>query len=259
VVPADSDRVSRARPYSGTCQGRPCVFAYGAVTLYGVTFHSLRLTHDFVTSRPAGRRIKHRPYNPWVTTAAAYHVTQVWALPFSLATTQGVEVSFLSSGYLDVSVHRLATSCPMYSGRGTRALPRVGFPIRKSLDQRLVSTSPGLIAAAHVLLRLSAPRHPPCALILLIRKNTFVLLLWSFQGAGVPVCATRGLNASGTERFRNAPHTRSLKTQQRTRYPIVLDTCRGRRNSRRAGCPRRPIVLTINRSDAYGSKSPRIP
>ena len=40
-----------------------------------------------------------RPYNPHVTTAAAYHVTQVWALPLSLATTQGVEVSFLSSGY----------------------------------------------------------------------------------------------------------------------------------------------------------------
>ena len=40
-----------------------------------------------------------RPYNTRVTTAAAYHITQVWALPFSLATTQGVEVSFLSSGY----------------------------------------------------------------------------------------------------------------------------------------------------------------
>src|SRR5437016_14674160 len=98
----------------------------------------------------------------------------VWALPFSLATTQGVEVSFLSSGYLDVSVHRLASTCPMYSGRGTRALPRVGFPIRTSPDQRLVSTSPGLFAAAHVLHRLSAPRHPPCALVLLIEKNTCV-------------------------------------------------------------------------------------
>ena len=40
-----------------------------------------------------------RPYNTSVTTAAAYHVTWVWALPLSLATTQGVEVSFLSSGY----------------------------------------------------------------------------------------------------------------------------------------------------------------
>src|SRR5687768_8515724 len=60
----------------------------------------------------------------------------------------------------------------MYSGGNTRALPRVGFPIRKSRDQRLVSISPGLIAAAHVLHRLLAPRHPPCALVLLISKNT---------------------------------------------------------------------------------------
>ena len=61
----------------------------------------------------------------------------------------------------------------MYSGRSTRALPRVGFPIRKSSDQRMVSSFPRLIAAAHVLLRLLAPRHPPCALRLLTRKNTF--------------------------------------------------------------------------------------
>ena len=123
-----------------------------------------------------------KPYNPPVTTTAVYHVTEVWALPFSLATTQGIEVSFLSSGYLDVSVPQLASSHPMYSGAGTSALPLAGFPIRKSRGQRLVSTSPGLIAAAHVLLRLLAPRHPPCALSLLIVKNTF-LLLWSFQGA----------------------------------------------------------------------------
>src|SRR5215216_5315537 len=61
---------------------------------------------------------------------------------------------------------------PMDSGKRTRALPRVGFPIRRSRGQRLVSTSPGLIAAAHVLHRLLAPRHPPCALVLLIEKNT---------------------------------------------------------------------------------------
>src|SRR6266540_5194581 len=60
----------------------------------------------------------------------------------------------------------------MDSGRGTTALPVVGFPIRRSRGQRSVSTSPGLIAAAHVLLRLLAPRHPPCALSLLIVKNT---------------------------------------------------------------------------------------
>src|SRR5438093_3801689 len=60
----------------------------------------------------------------------------------------------------------------MDSAGNTRALPHVGFPIRRSRDQRLVSTSPALIAAAHVLHRLLAPRHPPCALVLLIEKNT---------------------------------------------------------------------------------------
>ena len=31
----------------------------------------------------------------------------VWPLPLSLAATQGIDVSFSSSGYLDVSVHRV--------------------------------------------------------------------------------------------------------------------------------------------------------
>src|SRR5258707_14273665 len=62
---------------------------------------------------------------------------------------------------------------PMYSGTDPSALPLVGFPIRRSRGQRLVSTSPGLIAAAHVLHRLLAPSHPPCALSPLINcKNS---------------------------------------------------------------------------------------
>jgi hypothetical protein len=40
----------------------------------------------------------------------------------------------------------------------------MGFPIRRSPDQSLFNDSPGLIAAGHVLHRLSAPRHPLHAL-----------------------------------------------------------------------------------------------
>ena len=40
----------------------------------------------------------------------------------------------------------------------------VGCPIRKSGNIMLVCSSPRLIAAYHVLHRLSDPRHPPCAL-----------------------------------------------------------------------------------------------
>src|SRR3954451_10458887 len=59
----------------------------------------------------------------------------------------------------------------MDSVRGTGALPRVGFPIRKSPDQRLLGSSPRLIAAINVLHRLLVPRHSPCALVLLIHDS----------------------------------------------------------------------------------------
>src|SRR5712671_4766719 len=56
----------------------------------------------------------------------------------------------------------------MNSAGGTAALPAVGFPIRTSPDQSLVSGSPTLFAATHVLLRLLSPRHPSCALCSLV-------------------------------------------------------------------------------------------
>src|SRR3954470_2879037 len=137
----------------------------------------------------------------------------------------------------------------MCSGEDTRALPRVGFPIRKSRDQRLVSTYPGLIAAAHVLHRLLAPRHPPYALHLLIMKNT-MLPLWSFQGA-------RGL--SPPNRDKPPAGRRSLKTQQRERLAvsarcIEVDVIPGEPDSRT-----RSKLHLINESDAYRSNSSGIP
>ena len=52
----------------------------------------------------------------------------------------------------------------MYSVYDIQALPWMGCPIRKSPDHSLFSGSPKLIAANHVLHRLSTPRHPPIAL-----------------------------------------------------------------------------------------------
>ena len=60
----------------------------------------------------------------------------------------------------------------MDSAQGTCGFAQVGFPIRKSPDQRSFSSSPRLIAAIHVLHRLLVPRHPPCALVLLISPNS---------------------------------------------------------------------------------------
>jgi hypothetical protein len=57
----------------------------------------------------------------------------------------------------------LAEHASMDSKRADSDCSEPGCPIRRSRDP-LVCSSPGLIAAYHVLLRLSAPRHPPYTL-----------------------------------------------------------------------------------------------
>ena len=145
VLPA-SHKVSRVSWYSGSCP-LPSDFGYGAFTLYGRLSQNrspiLRLTYD----SPQPRRAR----------------TPVWALSLSLAATQEIDVSFSSSGYLDVSVPRVPFIHLWIQCMMTGVLP-AGFPhsdIRGSMD---ICSSPRLFAAYHVFRRLSVPRHPPCAL-----------------------------------------------------------------------------------------------
>ena len=117
---------------------------------------------------------------------------------------------------------------PMYSGADPSALPLVGFPIRRSRGQRSVSTSPGLIAAAHVLHRLLAPRHPPCALSLLIHwKNSYIAAMEFSR------CA----RTAWSTRLRT--DTQSLKTQQQTSSHVEVDVDLGEPE-----CPGRPKPST---------------
>ena len=90
MVPAHSIKVSRVSMYSGSCYVTS-VFAYGAFTLFGWLSqnHSADSYESRMQSEPHGAR------------------TMVWPLPVSLAATSGIDVSFSSSGYLDVSVHRV--------------------------------------------------------------------------------------------------------------------------------------------------------
>ena len=100
-------------------------------------------------------------YNPHSETAAAYRAEQVWAVPVSLATTQGI-VSFPP-----------ATEMFQFAGLPLAGLwiqPAVTghYPDRVSpFGNPWISTcsgSPRHIVACHVLHRLLAPRHPPRAL-----------------------------------------------------------------------------------------------
>ena len=97
--------------------------------------------------------------------------TPVWALPGSLAATSGITFVFFSSGYLDVSVHRVppmqlyAAFTALYS-MAAGSSP-AGFPHSEICGSMPVCGSPQLFAAYHVFLRLLVPRHPPCALLCL--------------------------------------------------------------------------------------------
>ena len=90
MVPAHSHKVSRVSWYSGFCYVI-APFAYGAFTLFGRSSQdrSARLNESRMQSEPQSAR------------------TLVWPLSISLAATLEIDVSFSSSGYLDVSVHRV--------------------------------------------------------------------------------------------------------------------------------------------------------
>ena|SRR5438552_3730643 len=88
----------------------------------------------------------------------------VWAVPLSLAATDGIDVSFFSCGYLDVSVPRVGSIPPIHSAGSNAVLPALCFHIQKSPDQCLFASFPELIAGCRVFLRLSMPRHPPYTL-----------------------------------------------------------------------------------------------
>ena len=90
----------------------------------------------------------------------------VWPLSLSLATTREISVDFSSSSYLDVSVQRVPfiNLCIQLMIYGSS--PYV-FPHSEICGSRLICSSPQLIAACHVFLRLLMPRHSPCALVCL--------------------------------------------------------------------------------------------
>ena len=146
MVPACSVKVPRVSTYSGYRHVNSS-FAYGAFTLSGRLSQnrSAKFVESIMRSEPRDARIP------------------VWALPFSLAATHRIDVSFSSSGYLDVSVHRvpLLTLCI-----GVRILEvcSSGFPHSEISGSKDICSSPKLFAAYHVFHRLLVPRHPPYAL-----------------------------------------------------------------------------------------------
>ena len=147
MVPAHSHKVSRVSWYSGYCYVI-ANFVYGVFTLSDRSSQnrSTILDESRVQSEPRNARIS------------------VWPLSISLAATLEIDVSFSSSGYLDVSVHRVPDHT-LWIHVWTTEVCSAGFPHSDICGLSLMCSSPQLFAAYHVFLRLLVPRHPPCALI----------------------------------------------------------------------------------------------
>ena len=161
--------------YSGYCYVN-FGFMYGAFTLYGRSFQDRSIT--FVKSR--------------LQSEPQHARTLVWALTISLAATLVIDFSFSSSGYLDVSVHRVPGLNLWIQLRSTRVF-LVRFPHSDICGSMCICHSPQLFAAYHVFHRLLVPRHPPCALIASFLADTLRYPLWSCSDSLLNKCFSFGL------------------------------------------------------------------
>ena len=150
MVPAPSIKVPRVSMYSGYCHANS-PFAYGAFTLSGWLSqnHSARLINQLCGPNPS------------------MHARWFGLFRFRSPLLTESHVVFSSSGYLDVSVHRVPFHTLWIGVWMTGVLP-AGFPHSDICGSKIICISPQLFAAYHVFLRLLVPRHPPCALLRLI-------------------------------------------------------------------------------------------
>ena len=146
MVPALSHKVSRVSWYSGS-RLADSSFAYGAFTLSG------RLSQTFLLGL---LNLKCGP-NPGV------HALRFRLFRFRSPLLPESHVVFSSSGYLDVSVHRVPFHT-LWIGVWILEVYSSGFPHSEISGSKDICSSPKLIAAYHVFHRLLVPRHPPYAL-----------------------------------------------------------------------------------------------
>ena len=159
MVPAHSIKVSRVSMYSGYRHVNSS-FAYEAFTLFGGLSQnpSARIVESIMRSEPRNARIP------------------VWPLSISLAATLEIDFSFSSSGYLDVSVHRVPF-LTLWIGVRMTEVCSARFPHSEIDGSMDICSSPSLIAAYHVFRRLSVPRHPPCALCSMTTSSHSVTMM----------------------------------------------------------------------------------
>ena len=141
-------------------QGVHTLFAYGAITLYGRPFQTVRLRGGFVTPRRVCGLARQGPPTPDRQRPQALTPARFGLLPFrSPLLRESRLLSF--PGGTEMFHFPPFASAPKggYQGITPGGFPHSGIP-----GSQPATGSPGLIAGSHALHRLPAPRHPPHAL-----------------------------------------------------------------------------------------------
>ena len=168
MVPPASRPITRVGRYSGTPLRLVLGFSYRAITVFGAPFQATSIT---APHRVCGS------YNPAPTRRT------VWPVPVSLATTRGISFDFSSSGYLDVSVPLVCSTCVVtavtdgrvspFGHRGInacvplprayRSLPRPSSPLCAQASPTYFRSldSSQLVQAKHALFRTSERCRKP--------------------------------------------------------------------------------------------------
>ena len=111
----------------------------------------------FPKTFPLGSLNQFRDPNPRM------HAFWFGLFPFRSPLLWKSHVVFSSSGYLDVSVHRVP-DVTLWIHVTTAEVCSARFPHSEISGSMDICSSPKLFAAYHVFHRLLVPRHPPCAL-----------------------------------------------------------------------------------------------
>ena len=163
MVHPDSDRVPRARPYSGTTQRRPLSFAYVAITLSGSPSQGASTKKRFSYF---ARRCQAPTCSP--TTPTRQRLTPITSRRFRLFPVRSplLGESRLISFPPATEMFHFA-GLPAYDYEfivSSEVFNPQWFPYSDIPGSKPARGSPRLFAACYVLLRRLPPRHPPCAL-----------------------------------------------------------------------------------------------
>ena len=167
VLPA-SGRVSRVPPYSGAI---PVALEFRLRGYHPLWPAFPGRSTILTTSRAASAEATGWSYNPRRTTPAGLHTSRLGWSPFARHYWGSLCLIYFPEGTEMFQFPSFAASSLCIQPGATPKLLGVGFPIRRSTDQRLLTAPRGLSQFCHVLHRLLVPRHPPNALTSLTTKT----------------------------------------------------------------------------------------